>query len=78
MPNTINTLKNAPGVISEMAATMLEDKVQFGKSIEIEDASNFDGKDGYQAGDTIYVSKPARFTLGTNPDITSSIQDVIS
>lgn len=76
MPNTINTLKNAPGVISKMAAAMLEDKVQFGKSIEMEDASNFDGKNGYNSGDTIFVSKPARFTLGTNADISSAIQDV--
>ncbi len=76
MPNTINTLKNAPGVVAKLAATMLEDKVQFAKSIDKADSSDYDGKNGYQAGDTIYISKPARFTVGTNADITSAIQDV--
>lgn len=76
MANTINTLKNAPGVIAKLAAGMLEDKVQFSKSIDKADSSDYDGKNGYQAGDTIYISKPARFVPTTNPDITSSIQDV--
>jgi hypothetical protein len=76
MPNTINTLKNAPGVIAKLAAGMLEDKVQFSKSIDKADSSDYDGKNGYQAGDTIYISKPARFIPSTNADITSSIQDV--
>ncbi len=76
MPNTINTLKNAPGVIAKLAAGMLEDKVQFAKSIEMADKSDFDGKNGYQSGDTIQISKPARFVPSTNADITSSIQDV--
>lgn len=77
MPNTINTLKSAPGIIAKMAAGMLEDKVQFAKAIDKADVSDFDGKNGYQAGDTIYVSKPARFVPSTNRDITSTIQDVI-
>lgn len=76
MANTVNTLKNAPGVVAKLAAGMLEDKVQFAKSIDKADSSDFDGKNGYQAGDTIYVSKPARFTPSTNADITSTIQDV--
>lgn len=76
MPNTINTLKNAPGVIAKLTAGMLEDKVQFAKSIDKADDSDYNGKNGYQAGDTIYISKPARFTVGTNADITSAIQDV--
>ena len=32
---------------------------------------------GYNSGDTIYINKPARFTVGTTADITSSIQDVV-
>lgn len=77
MPNTLNTLKNAPGVISKMAAQMLEDKVQFSKTIDMEDAENFKGKNGYQAGDTLIISKPARFEVGTNADVTSAVQGVI-
>lgn len=77
MANTVNTLKNAPGVISKLAAGMLEDKVQFSKVIDKADKSDFDGKNGYNSGDTIYVSKPARFIPGTSADITSVIQDVV-
>lgn len=73
----VNTLKNAPGVIAKIAAGMLEDKVQFSKVIDQADKSDYDGKNGYQAGDTIYISKPARFIPGTSADITSVIQDVV-
>ncbi len=76
MANGLNTLKNAPGVISKLAAGMLEDKVQFSKVIDKADKSDFDGKNGYQSGDTIYISKPARFIPSTSADITSAIQDV--
>jgi len=76
MANTFNTLKNAPGVIAELAAGMFEDKVQFAKSIDKADKSDFDGKNGYNSGDTIYVSKPARFIPSSTADITSTIQDV--
>jgi len=76
MANTLNTLKNAPGVVAALAAKMLEDKVQFCKTIDQADESDYGGKNGYNAGDTIYVSKNARFISGTNADITSAIQDV--
>lgn len=76
MANTFNQLKDAPGVIAKLAAGMLEDKVQFSKTIDKADKSDFDGKNGYQAGDTIYISKPARFIPGTAADVTSVIQDV--
>lgn len=76
MPNTINTLKNAPGVIAAMAAKMLADKVQFCKVIDKADESDFNGKNGYNAGDTIYINKNARFVSGTSADISSAIQDV--
>ena len=76
MANVANTLKNAPGVVAALAAKMLEDKVQFCKTIDKADESDFDGKNGYNAGDTIYINKNARFISGTNADITSAIQDV--
>ncbi len=76
MSNAINTMKNAPGVIAAMAAKMLADKLQFTKTIDKADESDFDGKNGYKAGDTIYINKNARFISGTNADITSAIQDV--
>lgn len=76
MANAINTIKNAPGVIAKMAAEMFENQVVFGKSIDKADESDYAGKNGYNAGDTIYISKPARFIPGTNADITSTIQAV--
>jgi hypothetical protein len=76
MSNTLNTLKNAPGVIAGLAAKMLSDKVQFCKTIDKADEADYNGKNDYQAGDTIYISKNARFVSGTNADITSAIQDV--
>lgn len=77
MANTINNMKDAPGVIAKLAAGMLADKVQFCKSIDKEDSSAFDGVNGYQAGDTIPISKPARFVPTTGADVTSAIQDVV-
>jgi flavin-binding protein dodecin len=74
---SVNTLKNAPGAISKMAAQMLEDKVQFSKTIDMEPSTSWRGRDGYDTGDTIQISKPARFTVGTNANVTSAIQDVV-
>lgn len=77
MANNINNMKDAPGVIAKLAAGMLADKAQFCKSIDREDSSIFDGMNGYQAGDTVQISKPARFTANTTADVTSAIQDVV-
>jgi hypothetical protein len=76
MSNNFNTIKNAPGVVAGLAAKMLADKMQFCKTIDKADESDYDGKNGFQAGDTIYINKNARFISGTNADITSAIQDV--
>ena len=77
MANTINTLKDAPGVIAKLAAGMLADKCQFAKSIDQADASDYDGKNSFNAGDTILINKPARFIPGTSADITSAIAGVV-
>lgn len=76
MTNTFNTNKNAPGIIAQAAAVMLADELQFCKSVSKADESDFAGKNGYSSGDTIYISKPARFVPQTTQDITSSIQDI--
>lgn len=77
MSNTINTVKNATYAVAKMAAAMLADKNQFIKSIDREDVSIFAHKlEGSQPGDTISITKPARFTTNTGADITGSIQDV--
>lgn len=76
MSNDVNTVKARGGVIAKMAAGFLADSVQFVKTIDKADASDFNGKNGYQAGDTVKVPIPSQFTLGTTADITSVIQDV--
>lgn len=77
MSNNINTIKSNAAIIAKIAAGMLVDNLQFAKSISKADASDYNGKNGYSAGDTIYISKPARFTPGNSFDITSSIQDIV-
>jgi len=76
MPNAINNIKDVAGVIAKMGAAMLADKCQFAKTIDKADETDFQGKNGFMAGDTIYINKPARFIPGSNADITSTIQDV--
>lgn len=77
MANVFNTSKDAPGIIAKAAAKMLADELQFVKSIAKADEKDYKGKNGYSAGDTIYVSKPARFIPQTTFDITSSQQDIV-
>lgn len=73
MTNTINTIKSNAGVIAKLAAGNLVDNLQFAKSIGQADASDYKGKNGYSAGDTVYISKPARFIPTSSLDVTSSI-----
>lgn len=77
MTQTINTVKSATTIISKMAAGMLADEFQFLKTIDKEPAESFSQVNGYNPGDTINISKPARFTVNNTADITSAIQDVI-
>lgn len=77
MANTINTVKSAATIIAKTAAAMLEDKMQFIKTIDKEPAESFGQVNGYNPGDTINISKPARFTMNTTADITSAIEDVV-
>lgn len=76
MSNDISTVKDRASIIAKMAAGFLSDHNQFVKSIDKADNADFDGKNGYQAGDTIKFNIPTQFTLGTTADITSTIQDV--
>lgn len=77
MVNNVSTIKSRAGVIAKMAAGFLNDHIQFVKTIDKADTSDFDGKNGYKSGDTIQINVPAQFTLGTGADITSTIQDVV-
>jgi P22 coat protein - gene protein 5 len=76
MPNTVNTVKSAQQIIARLAAGMLADKMQFIKTIDKEPYETFKGENGYNAGDTVSISKPARFIANNTQDVTSAIQDV--
>lgn len=75
MANAISTNKSVTGIVAKAAAQMFRNELGFTSSIDKEDASTF-GKnfESVQPGDTIYVNKPARFTVRTNA--TFSAQDV--
>jgi len=77
MANVFNTMKDAPGVVAKAAAKLLADELQFCKSISKADESDYNGKNGYGAGETIYISKPARFIPQGTFDITSTQQDIV-
>ncbi len=77
MANTHNNIKDVAGIIAKAAAQTLKDNMVFCDTIDHADASDFDGKNGYKAGDTIYTSIPARYVPQTTFDITSSIQDSV-
>lgn len=74
MANDINTVKDAGSIIARAMAKMFKNKLQFCNTIDQEDASVFDGANGFNAGDTIRVSKPARFEVSTGAAF--SAQDV--
>jgi hypothetical protein len=76
MANAINNIKDVGSIVSKMSAGMLEDQFQFIKTVDKEEQSSFGQTNGFNHGDTINISKPARFEMGTSADITSSIQDV--
>lgn len=77
MANEVLTAKNAPGVTAKLVAAHLKDKAKFINSISKEDSAQFQGEyKSAQPGDTVYVKKPTKFTVGSTLDITSTKQDV--
>lgn len=76
MANDTSTVKSRGGIIAKLAAGYLNDHMQFCKSIDKADVSDFAGKNGYSAGDTVQINLPTQFTLSTGADITSNIQDM--
>jgi len=77
MPNTISNIKDVGAALSKLAAGYLADSNQFIKTIDKEPSSSFGSVDGYKKGETININKPARPTVGTTADITSTIGDFI-
>ncbi len=76
MSNAVNTVKSAATIIAKTSAAMLADKLQFIKTIDKE--TGFPGDvNGFDKGDTLTISKPARFVPTSTADLTSSLQDVV-
>jgi hypothetical protein len=77
MPNAVLTAKNAPGVTSALVVAHLKEKAKFIRSISKESSSVWgEQHKAANPGDTIYIKKPARFTVGSSLDVTSTIQDL--
>lgn len=77
MSNAFTNIKGSAGIIAKASAKMLHDELYFCNSITKADENDYDGKNGFSAGDTIYVNKPARFIPQSTFDITSTMQDVV-
>lgn len=78
MTNTLNTIKNGPGIFAKGIAETLRDNLVLGNFVSKVDPSDFDGKNGFKAGDPIYVSIPARYIPQQDDlDITGAIQDTV-
>ena len=78
MANTVNTVKDGPGLFAKGVAERLRDNLKFCAFVEKADESDFDGKNNFKAGDTIYTSIPARKKAQRdNLDITSKDKDSV-
>lgn len=78
MTQTINNIKDGPGVFAKGIAETLRDNMVFCSFVDKADESDFEGKNGFKAGDTIYTSIPPRYVpTQDNLDITSTIQDTV-
>lgn len=75
MSNDISTIQSRGNIIAAMSAGFLADHVQFVKTIDKADESDWEGKNGFKSGATVDINIPAQYTLGTGADITSVIQD---
>lgn len=76
--NTLNNIKDGPGVFARGMAETLRDNMKFCSFVDKADPSDFDGKNGFKSGDTIYTSIPARYVpTQDNLDITSTISDTV-
>lgn len=77
MANTFTNVNDAAAIIAKAAAETLKNNMKFCQTIDVADSSDFDGKNGYSAGQTVDINIPPRYVPQTTFDITSSIQDTV-
>jgi len=68
------SIQKGVGVIAKLSVGTLVDNLQFCRTIDKADASDFNGKNSFSAGDTIFINVPAQAVPTNGFDITSSIQ----
>lgn len=76
MTNTIANVKDWGGIIAKAQAGLFEDNLQFCKTIQRADETDFDGKNGFKAGDTLYINSPLRGDPTSAFDQTSTVGDI--
>lgn len=76
MTNTISNIKDVGGILAKVGAKVFEDNLMFCKSISKADKSDFDGKNGYKAGQTIHINLPMRSIPTSVFDQTGTIQNI--
>jgi hypothetical protein len=78
MVNTFNTIKDGPGLFAQGIAQTLKDNLVFCGMVDKADQSDFDGKNGFKSGDTIYTSIPPRYISTSDAlDVSSNIKDTV-
>jgi len=77
MANAFANINDAAAIIAKAAAQELKDNLKFAASIDQADESDWEGKNGFNAGDPIKINIPARFIPQSTLDITSTMQDVV-
>lgn len=78
MANTVNTIKDGPGLFAKGVAQHVRDNLKFCGFVEKADESEFDGKYDFKSGDTVYTSIPAIKTVQRdNLDVSSLGKDVV-
>lgn len=78
MANSISNIKDVAGVIAKGMAQTLKDNCVLVSKMDKADPSDFNGKNGYKSGDTIYTNIPARYiSQEDNLDISSLNADSI-
>jgi hypothetical protein len=78
MTNKVNTVKDGPGLFCKGFAQHVSDNLKFCGFVEKADPSEFDGKNGFKADDTVYTSIPAiKAVQRDNLDVTSLGKDVV-
>jgi hypothetical protein len=77
MANTVNTIKNGPGLFAKGVAERLRDNLQLCKFVSKADSSEYDAVKGHKPGDTIYTTIPTRkIVQQDNLDVSSYNGDI--